>query len=301
MAAWIKRLAPLLLCALCQGAWAAGGSVADAAMHADSAQLTKLVASGANVNAPQPDGSTALHWAAHHGDAVATKALLAAGANPSALTDTGITPLSLACEAGNPAVVKMLLDAGADANQALANGETPLMMAARTGNVPVMQGVGLAHGAKVDQREKLRGTTALMWAAANSNTRGRQFPDLQGRGCQRALGDRHTRSQAVSRRPGRERIEEFIDGTGLRGKAVEEEADTAPPVRGRNPKEQAAEGARWRRRSRRPRSAIVAFPTTAKWNQRRSQAVRRPHAADLCDPPGRPGDGEGAARMPAPM
>ena len=43
------------------------------------------------------------------------------------------------------------------------------MMAARTGSVPVME-LLLANGAKIDAREKLRGTTALMWAAANSNT-----------------------------------------------------------------------------------------------------------------------------------
>lgn len=268
MSAWIKRLAPILLCALCPGAWAAGGSVADAAMHSDLDQLTKLIASGANVNTPQPDGSTALHWAAHHGDAAATKALLAAGANPSALTDTGITPLSLACEEGNAAVVKMLLDAGADASQVLANGETPLMMAARTGNVPVMKEL-VGHGAKVDQREKLRGTTALMWAAANSNTEAVNYLISKG-------ADVNARSASVQpgrkpyvAPPGRERIEEFVNGTGLRGKAVAEEGDTAPPgEKKETPEEQAAEEARLQKEIAEAKKAIDRFPPTAKWNQR---------------------------------
>jgi uncharacterized protein len=271
MSAWIKRLAPLLLCTLCQGAWAAGSDVADAAMHADPGQLIKLIHSGANVNAPQPDGSTALHWAAHHGDAGATKALLAAGANASAITDTGITPLSLACEAGNPAVVKMLLDAGANANQVLANGETPLMMAARTGNVPVLKEL-VAHGAQVDQREKLRGTTALMWAAANSNTEAVNFLISKG-------ADVNARSASVSpgrkpyiAPPSRERIEEFVNGTGLRGPAVKEVGDTAPPGEKKpTPEEQAAEAARVQKEIAEAKKAIDRFPKTAKWNQRGSE------------------------------
>jgi uncharacterized protein len=237
-------------------------------MQGDVAQLAKLIGSGANVNTPQPDGSTALHWAAHHGDAAATKALLAAGAKPSALTDTGITPLALACEAGDPSVVKMLLDAGADANQLLANGETPLMMAARTGNVPVLKEL-VAHGAKVDQREKLRGTTALMWAAANSNTAAVNFLISKG-------ADVNARSASIQpgrkpyvAPPGRERIEEFVNGTGLRGAAVSEDGDTAPPgEKKQTPEEQAAEKARLEKEIAEAKKAISRFPPTAQWNQR---------------------------------
>ncbi len=75
----------------------------------------------------------------------------------------------LACEAGNPDLVERLLDAHADPNLTLTHGETPLMMAARTGNVQVMKAL-VERGVKVDAKEQLRGTTALMWAAANSNT-----------------------------------------------------------------------------------------------------------------------------------
>src|SRR6202012_4475565 len=78
--AWVKQTLPILLCALSPCTWAASETVADVAMHGNSEAISKLIASGANVNSPQPDGTTALHWTAYHGDAVATKALLAAGA-----------------------------------------------------------------------------------------------------------------------------------------------------------------------------------------------------------------------------
>ena len=52
---------------------------------------------------------------------------------------------------------------GADANEHLPLGRTPLMAASRTGNVDAMK-VLLDHGAEVNTKETLRGTTALMWA-----------------------------------------------------------------------------------------------------------------------------------------
>jgi hypothetical protein len=117
---------------LCQGRAEAASDVADAVMRQNQAQLRALIAAAADVNAPQLDGTTALHWAAYHGDTHAAAALLAAKANPSLRTDTGVTPLSLACEVGNAEIVRLLLEGGADVNQTLDHGETPLMMAART-------------------------------------------------------------------------------------------------------------------------------------------------------------------------
>ena len=61
-----------------------------------------------------------------------------------------------------------LLEAGADPNERLPGGETPLMMAARTGRLAVMD-VLLDGGADVNAAEERRGTTALMWAAANEH------------------------------------------------------------------------------------------------------------------------------------
>jgi ankyrin repeat protein len=214
-----------LACAICScGCWA-GSDVADAAMSRNAAQLKQLVKAKADVNAAQADGSTALHWAAYHGDTAAAQVLLRAGANPDVVSDTGMTPLSLACESGDADLVRLLLKHHANPNMVLKNGETPLMMAARTGNVPILEML-VKKGAQIDAREKLRGTTALMWAAANSNTDAVRFLIRNG-----ADINAHSATVAPGRKPylappGRERIQEFIDGTGLRG-AVVEQTDAA--------------------------------------------------------------------------
>ena len=50
------------------GADAATSDVADAVMRGDSAALRVLLAKKSDVNAPQPDGATALHWAVYRED-----------------------------------------------------------------------------------------------------------------------------------------------------------------------------------------------------------------------------------------
>ena len=237
-------------------------------MRHDSARLQGLIAAKADVNLPQPDGTTALHWAAYDGDVRETRILLTAGANPSARTDTGMTPLLLACEAGNAAIVKALLSAGADANQTLQHGETALMMAARTGSVPVMK-LLLARGAKVDAREKLRGTTALMWAAASSNAAAAHLLVSNG-----AAVDAHSATINPGRLPylappGRERIQEFIDGTGLRGAVVDDGTDGARTADAANtPEARAAAKRRLDVEINAAKGALSRFETPAKYAQR---------------------------------
>ncbi|MBV9769869.1 MAG: ankyrin repeat domain-containing protein [Bryobacterales bacterium] len=144
---------------------AAGSSeVADAVMREDHAAVEKLVEQHADVNAPQADGATALHWAVFRSDKAMVDLLLGAGANPKAANREGATPLWLACINGDAPIIAALLNAGADANEHLPLGRTPLMIASRTGNVDAMK-VLLDHGADVNAKETLRGTTALMWAA----------------------------------------------------------------------------------------------------------------------------------------
>jgi uncharacterized protein len=142
--------------------------IADAAMHGDAAAVAKLIEQHTDVNAAQPDGSTALHWAVYRGDIASAKALITAGASVTQPTREGATPLSLACQGGSVDVVRLLLDSGADANETLPNGETALMMAARTGN-PESLLLLIERGANVNAVENLRGTTPLMWAAANEH------------------------------------------------------------------------------------------------------------------------------------
>ncbi len=89
--------------------------VADAAMRGDAAEVRALVRAGADVNAAQGDGMTALHWAAERGHGEVAEVVLAAGANPEALTRLGdYTPLHIAARNGSADVARALLRAGAD-------------------------------------------------------------------------------------------------------------------------------------------------------------------------------------------
>ena len=157
----------LLWSALALGA--ASSPIADAAMRGDQKAVATLLAQRADVNAPQADGATALHWAVYHDDLPMIERLLAGGARVNTANRHGATPLALACINGRAAAIARLLRAGADPNERGPNGETALMMASRTGAVDAMS-VLLKAGADVNATETLRGTTALMWAAAQSHS-----------------------------------------------------------------------------------------------------------------------------------
>src|SRR6186713_1398527 len=59
--------------------------LANAAMRGDVAQVEALLKTGADVNEPQGDGMTALHWAAERGDARMADMLLRGGASVKAV------------------------------------------------------------------------------------------------------------------------------------------------------------------------------------------------------------------------
>ena len=160
--------AAALLCIAAISLGAGRSDVADAAMRGDKAAVRTLLSQKADVNAPQIDGSTALHWAVHRGDLEAFDLLIGAGANVKVVNREGITPLYLASLYGQTPMVDKLLKAGADAKQLAPNGETMVMLAARNGNSEVIK-LLIAAGADVNAKEKIRGTTALMWAAEQSH------------------------------------------------------------------------------------------------------------------------------------
>jgi len=146
--------------------------LADAVQRGDASTIQALLKKKIDVNAPQANGATALHWAAYRRDAESTAALIRAGANVNLKNNYGVTPLALAAQQGNPAVLDLLLKAGAKPNDPVNfvnAGETPLMTAARSANVDAVKTLARA-GADVNAKEAWSGQTALMWAAAEGDS-----------------------------------------------------------------------------------------------------------------------------------
>lgn len=139
--------------------------LADAIKRHDIAAVRALLAKKVDVNAPEGDGATALHWAVYNDDARLVKTLIAAGANVNVANDLSITPLYLAALNGNAAIVTALLEQGAKPDAASETGVTPLMEAARAGSVAAVRSL-LKHGANVNAHETARQQTALMWAVS---------------------------------------------------------------------------------------------------------------------------------------
>ena len=141
--------------------------VADAAMTGDIATVRALLADGADVNAAQGDGMTALHWAAERGHAELAEMLLYAGAVVEPVTRIGgYTPLHIAARTGSGSVALLLLDAGADpAATASGTGTTPLHLAAAAGSAPLLTAL-IERGADPNAREDGWGQTPLMFAAS---------------------------------------------------------------------------------------------------------------------------------------
>ena len=165
----MTRIVLAFLLAAPAAALAATSEVADAAMKADRAAVRAAIARKADVNAPQVDGTTALHWAVEHDDLELTNLLLQAGARVAARTREGVTPIQLAAINGSGLMLDRLLKAGADPNAALTpSGDTALMMAARTGKTDAVR-VLVEAGAGVNARESWGGTTPLMWAASEGH------------------------------------------------------------------------------------------------------------------------------------
>ena len=165
MTTWRRLVVVLGLAVFSIAASRSDVPLADAAKNADWGAMRALLEQGTDVNTPQGDGTTALHWAAYWNDTESTELLIRAGADVNVSNDLGSTPLWTACENGSSVMVQRLLQAGANPNAALLSGETALMTAARTGNADVVQQL-LTEGADLSAKEAEHHQTALMWAVA---------------------------------------------------------------------------------------------------------------------------------------
>jgi ankyrin repeat protein len=155
-----------IVLAMLLGTAGAAGLV-DAVKSGDRAAALALLQQKVNVNAPEADGTTALHWAVQRDDLDLVDRLIKAGANANAKNDYGSTPMSEAATNGKVAMLDRLLKAGADVESPNADGMTALMVIARSNNVEAAK-LLLSRGAKVNAVEKWKEQTALIWAAAES-------------------------------------------------------------------------------------------------------------------------------------
>ena len=143
--------------------------VLDAVKRRDQKAFAALLRARADVNAAQPDGSTALAWAIHLGERRMAEALLDSGANVNTADEYGETPVTLAAANGDAGLVQRLVAAGGDVRAARWNGETAVMIAAGAGSLDAVRQLVL-HGADVNAPEPRGGQTALMWAAAEGHS-----------------------------------------------------------------------------------------------------------------------------------
>jgi len=132
------------------------------------AVLAAITSPAVDVNAAEPDGSTALLWATYKVDHELVRALLKAGAKANVTNSYGASPLHEAVKLGDLDLVRILLDAHADPNSPNQDGETVLMLAASLGSLPIAE-LLLGRGANANAVETFRGQTALMWAAAEGH------------------------------------------------------------------------------------------------------------------------------------
>jgi ankyrin repeat protein len=144
----------------------------DATKRGDVAAVRSLLSEGANPNAAQGDGLSALHLAAQGGHLEIAELLIDARANVEAETRIGAyTPLHLASGGARTPVVRALIDAGANTGAVSSTtGATALHLAAKALNGERVVKLLLGKGVLVDARESQGGQTALMLAAAHGRT-----------------------------------------------------------------------------------------------------------------------------------
>ena len=144
----------------------------DATKRGDVAAVRSLLQEGADPNASQGDGLSALHLAAQAGNLDIVKVLIGAGAEVEAKTRIGdYTPLHLASWGAHASAVSALIEAGADPGAvSTTSGVTPLHLAAKATNGESTVRALLEHGAPVDVRESAYGQTPLIFAASYGRT-----------------------------------------------------------------------------------------------------------------------------------
>ncbi len=128
--------------------------------HTDCVRL--LLDGGANVEAKDKNGLTALIGAASNGNTDCVRLLMDRGANQEAKDDEGLTALMYAAFGGRADFVRLLLDRGANKEAKDKRGHTALDMARKSGKVDVARlimsfpGVGSDKAAQMDPKRRAK-------------------------------------------------------------------------------------------------------------------------------------------------
>jgi uncharacterized protein len=177
----VKRFTLFVLAAGLAMAQAKQPSLADLIQAGKLDTARERIRAGADVNAPQPDGTRPIHWAVYQVDYSLVEALIAKKADVSAANTFGSTPLAEAAKLGDTKLVKMLLDAHANPEAASPEGETALMLAIKQGHLPVVE-LLINAGANVNAVERTHKQTPLMWAASAPRNAGEMVKALLAKG-----------------------------------------------------------------------------------------------------------------------
>ena len=110
-----------------------------AAESGHKAVMRLLLKKGADVEAKHVTGRTALKWAAEGEEEAVVRLLLKKEANDEAKDRTGLTALVLAAESGHETVVRLLLETGANIDAKHVTGRTALMWVANRGHEAVVR------------------------------------------------------------------------------------------------------------------------------------------------------------------
>jgi ankyrin repeat protein/tetratricopeptide (TPR) repeat protein len=164
------------------------------------AMVEVLLDHGVDINAPGPDGRTALHESVYREDEPFIRFLLQRGADPMIADGNGKLPLEIAFLHGQHQIAKLLIDSagtgegdgtalapilwaawagdaeavqslierGADVNAVSTDNVSPLMEACKNGHLEVAA-VLIEHGAEVNAQTR-KGWSPLMWAAEKGHS-----------------------------------------------------------------------------------------------------------------------------------
>jgi len=144
---------------------AAGKAMSTTLLHQaagknDVAEIKKLLAQGAEIDARDADGRTALLVATHANRIEAAKALIDAGADVNAKDNINDSPYLYAGARGHLNILKMTLSHGADLKSVNRYGGTALIPASERGHVETVRTL-IKAGVKVDHVNNLHWTALL--------------------------------------------------------------------------------------------------------------------------------------------